>query len=342
MDDLKCHPVEMWYLRQITIAVLIVSCVAGVLGNGLVLWMAVFRMARTVTMIWFINLALADFTVLLSLPIAIYIMINGWWPSANLVCKLYMAFLALNFFVSIYLLVFISVDRCILVLYPVWARNNRTVQRAIWLSISVWLVAAAACSPYLKYRATGRQNGCEYCYFNFNSEEKTQQEWSAMVAKRQMAMAITHFLLGFLVPMTVISICAHCIRTKLWREGWVHARRPKRLLVVVVSAFFIFWLPFNVVLLVKSVMLTSLRQPFYPKMQLISWAVIALGCLNSCINPFLYVFIGRNFQEQFFQSLPSALARVFGEEGFISHPVPKANTPAEGGNLPVQTGSPPS
>lgn len=315
MADLKCQPVDVWYLRQLTITVLSVSCVAGVLGNGLVLWMAAFRMARTVTMIWFLNLALADFTVLLSVPISIYIIVYGWWPSANLVCKLYMAFLVLTFFVSIYFLVVISVDRCILVLYPVWARNHRTVKRATWLSIAVWLLAAAVCSPYLKYRTTGKLGNCAYCYFDFNSEKETGQDWSATVAKRQTAIAITHFLFGFLVPLTVISTCAHCIRSRLRTEGWVHAKWSKRLLVVVVSTFFIFWFPFNVVLLVKSVLLTSLQQPHYPKMELISWATFALGCFNSCLNPFLYVFIGRDFQQKIFQSLSSALARVFGEAG---------------------------
>lgn len=342
MADLKCQPVEVWYLRQLTITVLFVSCVAGVLGNGLVLWMAVFRMARTVTMIWFFNLALADFTVLLSVPISIYIIIYGWWPSANLICKLYMAFLVLTFFASIYLLVLISVDRCILVLYPVWARNHRTVQRATWLSIAVWLLAAAACSPYLVYRTTGKLHGCGYCYFNFNSEKETGQGWNEMVAKQQMTIAITHFLLGFLVPLTIIGTCAHCIRSRLRTEGWVHARRPKRLLLLVVSAFFIFWFPFNMVLLVKSVLLTSLQQPHYPEMELISWATFALGCFNSCLNPFLYVFIGRDFQQKIFQSLSSALVRVFGEEDFISHPVPEANTPSEGGSRTVQTRSSPS
>lgn len=169
--------------RQLTITILFVFCVAGILGNGLVLWMAVFCMTRTVTMIWFFNLALADFTVLLSVPISIYIIAYGWWPSANLVCKLYTAFLVLPFSVTIYLLVLISVDLCLLILSLVWVRNHRTVQRATWLSIAVWLLAAATCSPYLKYGTTGKLHGCEYCYFDFNSEKETGQDWSATVAK---------------------------------------------------------------------------------------------------------------------------------------------------------------
>lgn len=77
MADLKYQPVEVWYLCQLTNTILFASCVAGVLGNGLALWMAVLCTARTVTRIWFFNLALAAFPVLLSAPISIHVMVYG-------------------------------------------------------------------------------------------------------------------------------------------------------------------------------------------------------------------------------------------------------------------------
>ncbi|XP_008843454.1 LOW QUALITY PROTEIN: probable G-protein coupled receptor 32 [Nannospalax galili] len=314
MADPECQLERVGCLRHLTMAILSVSCVVGVLGNGLVLWMTLFRMTSTVTTVWFFNLALADFLVLLSLPVSIYIVANGWWPSAGLVCRLYMAFLILNFFASIYLLVLISVDRCILVLYPVWARNHRTVRRATWLAIVVWLLAAAACSPSLKYRTVDNIKGCEQCFFNFSSHKKPPLDWSLVDTNQQMALAVAHFLLGFLVPLSIISTCAYLIRAKLRREGWVHASRPKTLLVVLVSAFFIFWFPFNLGLLVESKLLPSWGHSYLS----ILWVTFSLGCFNSCLNPFLYVFIGRDFQQRFFQSASSALARAFGEEGFIS------------------------
>ncbi|XP_069313021.1 LOW QUALITY PROTEIN: probable G-protein coupled receptor 32 [Eulemur rufifrons] len=319
MSAAECQPENVGCIRQLTVAALAVCFVVGVLGNGLVLWMTLFRMARTVPTVWFFNLALADFSLSLSLPVAINHVASGKWLLKNaLACKCYMAFLVLTFLTSIWLLVLISVDRCVSVLYPVWARNHRTAPRAVRLACGVWLLAAAMCAPHLIFRTTRTWKGCEHCYFEFTLGSESAQNRSAGLWGRQVAVIVPYFLLGFLVPLVIIGACAYLIRAKLRREGWVHARRPRRLLLVLVSAFFAFWFPFNMMLLVQMGRLMDPMEPHFPRMLLLLWATFSLGCFNSSLNPFLYVFIGRDFQEKFFQSLPSVLARAFGEEGFLS------------------------
>ncbi|XP_006897411.1 PREDICTED: probable G-protein coupled receptor 32 [Elephantulus edwardii] len=337
-----CNSLEMWPIRVLIITILCVFFVTGVTGNGLVLWMTLFRLPRTVTTIWFLNLALADFSVLLSLPIPVHNLIQGQWFFGAWGCKFYQAFLNLNFFTSIYLLVLISVDRCVSVLYPIWARNHRTVRRASWLAAGVWLLASLTSIPYLIFRTTGVQkDGCNYCYFNFNIENKTMDaEWKRVVMTRRLSMTVAHLLLGFLVPLVVISTCAHLIRVNFPRGGWVHARGTKRLLLVLVSTFFACWFPFNVALCIQLWRFMVFRRTIDPHMLLFLWGAFSLSCLNSCLNPFLYVLIGRDFQKKFFQSIPHALARVFGEEGVLNLPALEAEPPGHDGNLQVETGSP--
>uniref|UniRef100_A0A2K5WC38 G protein-coupled receptor 32 n=1 Tax=Macaca fascicularis TaxID=9541 RepID=A0A2K5WC38_MACFA len=338
MNASRCLSEEVGSLRPLTVAVLSASFVVGVLGNGLVLGMTVFRMARTVSTVCFFHLALADFMLSLSLPIAMYYIASKQWFLGEWACKLYITFVFLGYFASNCLLVLISVDRCISVLYPVWALNHRTVQRASWLAFGVWLLAAVLCSAHMKFRTTRKWNGCTHCYLEFNSENETAQIWIEGVVESHIIGSIGHVLLGFLGPLAIIGTCAHLIRAKLLRDGWVHANRPKRLLLVLVSAFFICWSPFNVVLLVHLWRRVMLKELYHPRMLLILQASFALGCVNSSLNPFLYVFIGRDFQEKFFQSLPSALARAFGEE-FLSHPVPAAKAPGNDGSLQLGAGS---
>ncbi|XP_075393999.1 putative G-protein coupled receptor 32 [Tenrec ecaudatus] len=330
--DSSCQPEEVWKLRQVTIAILSISFVIGLVGNGLVLWMTIFRMPRTVTTTWFLHLALADFTVLLALPISIHTLIAGEWQMGKWVCKLYQALNNLTFYTSINFLVVISVDRCISVLYPIWARNHRTVRGASWLAASVWLLAAVTCFPYLAFRTTGSWENCTYCYFNFDPGYKTQGgnlTVSQVALRGRLAMTIAHLLLGFLLPLVVICTCAHLIWVNFQREGGVHGTWTKRLLLVLVSAFFICWFPFNVAMCVQVWRFVKFESPVDPKMLLFLWGAFSLGCLNSSLNPFLYVLIGRDFQKKFFQSMPSALARAFGEEGVLSQPAPKVKTMEE-------------
>ncbi|KAM5297523.1 putative G-protein coupled receptor 32 [Glossophaga mutica] len=327
-----CQPAETRCLRLLTVATLSVSFGVGVVANGLVLWMTAFRMARTVTTTWFFHLSLADFAVLASLPVAIHSLASDRWPLEDVACRLYMAFLSFTFFTSVCLLILISVDRCVSVLCPIWVRKHRTVRRASWLAGAAWLLAAAASSPYLRLQAAEEPQGCKYCYFKFNTGNEGREssgDWGPGTRQMYTVVTITYFVVGFLVPLVVISTCAHLLLAKLRREGWVHAQRPKRLLLVLVSAFFALWFPFNLALLVHL----GLPNPHNPQMLLILWATFSLGCLNSCLNPFLYVFVGRNFQEKFFQSLPSALARAFGEEGLFIHPAPKGKCPGDDGEL---------
>ena len=76
-------------LRILPLVVLGVTFVLGVLGNGLVIWVAGFRMTRTVTTICYLNLALADFSFTATLPFLIVSMAMGEkWPFGWFLCKL--------------------------------------------------------------------------------------------------------------------------------------------------------------------------------------------------------------------------------------------------------------
>lgn len=174
-------------------------------------------------------------------------MVTGQRPLTAAACKLYTAFLAIRFFTSIWLLVLISLDRCISVVHPVWSRSHRTVQRAAWLAVCVWLLAPVTCSPNLIFRDVEKQKGCEYCSFKFAARARNDSK----AAEGRVVVTLIHILLGFLAPLVIIGTCAHLIRTRLRQEGCAHARRLKRLLLVLVSTFFAFWFPFNTVLVAR-------------------------------------------------------------------------------------------
>lgn len=61
----------------------------GLTGNGLVFWVAGFHMPHTINVVWYLNLAVAGFTIILSLPLRlILVALHNHWPFGQLLCKL--------------------------------------------------------------------------------------------------------------------------------------------------------------------------------------------------------------------------------------------------------------
>lgn len=153
----------------IIMAVLALTLLLGLPGNALVIWVAGLKMKRTVNTVWFLNLAIADFVCCLSLPFSIaHEALNGHWPYGDVLCKVLPAIIILNMFASVFVLVAISMDRCLLVIKPVWSQNHRTVGLASWLCLVIWILAFLTCVPVFLYRQTFHDDsGKIECIYNY-------------------------------------------------------------------------------------------------------------------------------------------------------------------------------
>uniref|UniRef100_G1QEJ1 G-protein coupled receptors family 1 profile domain-containing protein n=1 Tax=Myotis lucifugus TaxID=59463 RepID=G1QEJ1_MYOLU len=164
-----------------------ITCVLGIVGNALVIWVAGFRMARTVTTLCYLNLALADFFFSAILPFFMVVnAMRGRWPYGCFLCKLFNIMGDTNLFASVFLIAFIALDRCICVLHPVWAQNNRTLSLAKKVIIVPWILALLLNLPVLIFFTTlTDENGDIYCDFNIDfwgdigKEEKLQRYFTS-------------------------------------------------------------------------------------------------------------------------------------------------------------------
>ncbi|XP_060633972.2 C3a anaphylatoxin chemotactic receptor [Anolis sagrei] len=149
----------------------------GIPGNGLVIWVVSLKMQRTVNTIWFLHLAVADFLCCLSLPFTIvHLALHYHWPFGWLFCKIIPTAILFNMFASVFLLTVISIDRCLLVMKPVWCQNNRTIRFASGICGSIWLLAFVMCSPAFFYRETVTDElGKSRCVYNWYGEEHVQE-----------------------------------------------------------------------------------------------------------------------------------------------------------------------
>ncbi|XP_013366951.1 PREDICTED: C3a anaphylatoxin chemotactic receptor isoform X2 [Chinchilla lanigera] len=152
----------------LAMAILGLTFILGLPGNGLVLWVAGLKMRRTVNTVWFLHLTLADFLCCLSLPLSMaHLALQGYWPYGNILCKLIPSIIILNMFASVFLLTAISLDRCLLVLKPIWCQNHRSVRTACAICGCIWLVAFVLCTPVFMYRETSTVDSHTVCTYNF-------------------------------------------------------------------------------------------------------------------------------------------------------------------------------
>ncbi|XP_026080764.1 chemokine-like receptor 1 [Carassius auratus] len=304
-------------LNIMSIIVYSLDFVLGVVGNGIVIWVTGFKMKKTVNTVWFLNLAVADFLFTLFLPLSVaYTAMGFHWPSGQFMCKFNSTLSLINMFASVYILVVISVDRCLSVVCPIWAQNHRNVSRASVVSFGVWLFALVLSSPSFVFRDTALHSNKIICYNNFALSDDS--ETPEVVRLRYRAMIITRFILGFVVPFVIIISGYAVIILRLQRNHSMPGRtgRTLKIIAAVVTTFFICWAPFHILVLIEMVNHVEMKYSY--TLQYVTTVGIpiatSLAFLNSCLNPLLYVFMGQDFKVKVRKSILKVLETAFTEE----------------------------
>ncbi|NWW81991.1 C3AR protein, partial [Climacteris rufus] len=340
----------------VSIAIFIIIFFIGIPGNGLVIWVAGLKMKRSVNTVWFLNLAVADVTCCLSLPFFIvHLALHEHWPYGWFLCKVIPSVIIFTMFASVFLLVAISIDRCLLVMKPVWCQKHRTVKFILQICGGIWILAFIFCCPVFYYRETSTYDGKTECGYNFGADdyigdsvnESVNELWEeyspltyngsdtwgnpdagdSSVPLALVVINITRAVFGFVLPFGTMAVCYALIVCRT-RANQFHKPRNRmlRTIVFVVAAFFICWAPYHVVgiLSVAPTLGTGLME------SLILWDHLstALAYANSCINPLLYVFVGRDFRAKVRQSVQRILEGAFSEE-LASSTLQRRQTSAE-------------
>ncbi|XP_018408678.1 PREDICTED: C3a anaphylatoxin chemotactic receptor-like [Nanorana parkeri] len=310
-----------------TILVMVVTFLVGVPGNFLVLWITSVKMKRTVNTIWFWNLAVADIICCLFLPMSIAQLIFRDWLYGPALCKVIPVIVHLNMFASVFTLVAISIDRCVLVIRPVWAQNHRSLRMAWVLCAVIWMMAFLMCLPAALYRKTFtdyNKTSCGYEHdvmssdpigsyqydFNYTFDEglPTNTEQHHEVYRIGFTITLTRMIFGFLIPLVIISACYLSLASKVQHTRFVNvSQKTNKVILGIVTVFFITWGPYHVIgmilLYVQSSLLYSLDD-----------LSIAFAYFNSCVNPILYVFMGKDMKSRVRRSIHGLMESAFSEE----------------------------
>uniref|UniRef100_A0A4X2JXN3 Prostaglandin D2 receptor 2 n=2 Tax=Vombatus ursinus TaxID=29139 RepID=A0A4X2JXN3_VOMUR len=261
----------------------------GMVENAVILFVVGCRMRQTVVTTWVLHLALSDLLATASLPFFTYFLAVGHsWKLGTTFCKVHSSIFFLNMFASGFLLSAISLDRCLQVVKPIWAQNHRTVAAARKVCLVLWGLALLNTIPYFLFRDTiTRRDNRIMCYYNLLLHNPGTDR-DAACGRRQTALAVSKFLLAFVIPLGIIGTCYVAVSLQLRHRCRQHPSRFVRLVMAVIAAFVLCWLPYHIFSLmeVQAHYDPSLR----PMVQVALPFVTSLAFINSVVNPFLYVF----------------------------------------------------
>ncbi|KAK3571090.1 hypothetical protein QTP86_001798 [Hemibagrus guttatus] len=216
--------------------------IVGFIGNGLVLCVLVkYHQRSNVTDVCLFNLALSDLLFLLSLPFwAHYAAINEW-IFGNFMCHAVTALYMLGFYGSIFFMILMTIDRYAVIVHAHTSlfSKHRSVRVSIVIAFFMWVISLGASLPNIIFSQAKNASEGWTC-----KEEYPGSSWK-LVSYIQLN------ILGLIIPLSVMVFCYSRIIPILMVLKSQKKHKAIRLILALVSVFFLFWMPYNIIIFLK-------------------------------------------------------------------------------------------
>nr|UTQ10355.1 BDKRB2-4 [Sebastes schlegelii] len=254
------------------------------------------KKACTVAEIYLSNLAAADLVLVCCLPFWAVNVSNGFnWPFGVFLCKVVNLGIRMNTYSSIYFLILVSVDRYVALVHTMSHGRMRRPKYAKMGCLLMWGFGLLLSVPTLVFREV------EYfpdygtvCILNYPNHT-VELLFDGML-----------IVFGFVIPISIISFCTIKIiqALKIQAIERFNAERTEQkattLVLAVLLAFFICWVPFHVVtaldVLVRAGILGGCHLEHV--LDICNQIFTYFAFFNSILNPILYVIVGKNFRKK--------------------------------------------
>ncbi|RWS09663.1 tachykinin-like peptides receptor 86C [Dinothrombium tinctorium] len=269
-------------------------------GNVLVICIILkYKKMRTKINLFLLNLSFADLIMVTFNAMFNFVyMLNSHWPFGDVYCT-FSNFIA-NFSIglSVFTITATSVDRYIVVVYPLKARTSKKTSAIVILVI--WLLSALLAIPTLIFSTT----------FTFEYSEGEKRTLCTLQWPDGLSGASTYdyiyqvifFVLTYAIPMTSMTITYTVMARALWsnrmvgelNEGQREAVRSKQkvvlMLITVTVIFGVCWLPYHLYFLY---IFHNLELSAEPWVQHFFLGFYWLAMSNSTLNPLIYALLNK-------------------------------------------------
>ncbi|XP_060060856.1 C-C chemokine receptor type 3 isoform X2 [Erinaceus europaeus] len=279
----------------------------GLLGNVVVVVILTkYRRLGIMTNIYLLNLAISDLLFLITLPFWIHYVRWKEWVFGHCMCKFVSGLYYMGLYSEIFFIILLTVDRYLAIVHAVFALRTRTVTFGIISSAFTWLLAVLVALPDFIFNKVQEESGESTCSPHYPLDE--EDTWKRIHALRMN-------ILGLVLPLLLMVVCYTGIIKTLLRCPNHKKYKAIRLIFVIMVVFFIFWTPYNLVLLFSAYQVVFFEGDCERNKQLDLAMLVTqvIAYMHCCVNPVIYAFVGERFQKYLRHFLHTHVAAYLGK-----------------------------
>ncbi|XP_061576326.1 G protein-coupled receptor 184 [Cololabis saira] len=301
--DPPCVKIEDSSISDFLMSVYILAFIFGLIFN-VVTFCPILQQVRqqNVLGIFLLSLSVSDMLFIFTMPLWMnYYRQDHHWKLGVESCSVAGFFYYTNMYISIYLLCCISVDRCLVVSYPLHFKAHRSSSYAWIQCVVVYAVVTVLHVIVLYYDnlkdAHDDKNKSDRCY------ETYPMEWNVAVFN------LVRVVIGFLVPLLVLAVSYWRVLAKVGKSPGLSARAKRKVRLLsfgVIGIFSVCFAPYHILLLIRSIVFFNNTNTdpggsyciFEQRMHFFFSCTLALSSLNCVVDPVLYVLVSNGMQER--------------------------------------------
>ncbi|KAM8962001.1 proteinase-activated receptor 2-like [Pelodytes ibericus] len=286
--------------------VYILVFIIGLPSNAMALWVFFFRAKKKhPAIIYMANLAMADLMFVIWFPLKISYHLNGNnWIYGEALCKVLVGFFYGNMYCSILFMTCLSVQRYWVIVDPI-SRSRKKSRIALIVSVTIWILIMLSTIPLYRFDQTVYITGLNIttCHDVLPLDILSFDMFNYFLS-----LAIGVFFFPAVLTTLAYMLMIKTLNASITDENIGKKRkRAISLIITVLVMYLLCFLPSNILLVVHYGLI---RESFNGNVYVLYITALCLSSMNSCIDPFVYYFVSKDFRENIKNTLKCRSVRT--------------------------------
>ncbi|KAM8753773.1 P2Y purinoceptor 1-like [Acanthopagrus schlegelii] len=308
MNNTTCPRASFDFTGSFLLPVYILVFITGLVANGWglkSLWHNWKKLGNV--NVFVLSLGLTDVLYLLTLPfLVVYYFKGRKWIFGETFCKITRFCFNVNLYGSIGFLTCISVYRYLAIVHPMRAMGRITVTRSVMISVTVWLLVSVQSLPDMFFPKTIR-NKTEQCF------DTTDDDHVEDYLKYTLGWTLNGFCIPLLITLgcyghVIVVLCSTNTIDKVLKQ------RSLKLMFILILLFSVCYIPYHVFrnlnLLARVLTKQGICYKWYNGVYIARQISRVLVCLNSALNPLVYLHAHEDIRAQLRRLIQQACQAV--------------------------------